>query len=197
MLKTILSVSGKPGLYKMISQGKNLQIVESLTDKKRIPVYTRDKVISLGDIAIYTNEKETPLNKVLNNIKKKENNQKISLDIAKATPDELRTYFAEVLPEFDRKKVFPSDIKRLMHWYNILLEADLTEFDPEEETEAKTEKGESESEEDANNPNAEVKAETKSKKTATQKKTATPPKTVAPTKQSPATSKMRQRTKQK
>ena len=61
MLKKILSVSGKPGLYQMVSQGKNMLIIESLTDKKRIPAYARDKVISLGDIAIYTNEKEVPL----------------------------------------------------------------------------------------------------------------------------------------
>jgi len=193
MLKTILSISGKSGLYKMISQGKNLLIIESLTDKKRIPAYTRDKVISLGDIAVYTNEEDIPLYKVFNNIKKKENNQKISLDIAKATPDELRAYFAEVLSEFDREKVYPSDIKRIMNWYNILLDVGYTEFDPEETTEAKSEKGESESEEDANKP----KVEATSKKTATQKKTATPLKTTVPTKQPPATGKMRQRTKQK
>ena len=75
MLKTILSISGKPGLFKLVSHGKNMLIVESLADKKRVPAYAKDKVISLGDIAIYTNEAEVPLHEVLTNVKNKENGQ--------------------------------------------------------------------------------------------------------------------------
>ena len=197
MLKTILSVSGKPGLYKMISQGKNFMIVESLTDKKRIPTYAGDKVNSLGDISVYTNEETVPLYNVLNNIKKKENDQKISVDFSKATPDELRAYFAEVLPEFDREQVYPTDIKRLMSWYNILLDAGITEFDPEEEAEEKPETAEPASEEDAQKPKEEGIKAAKPQRTAVRKNSSAPKNTVIPTKQQPATGKMRQRTKQK
>jgi len=192
MLKTILSVSGKPGLYKMISQGKNLLIIESLTDKKRIPAYTRDKVISLGDIAIYTNDEEVPLYKILNKIKEKENLRQIPLDISKATPDELRTYLASVLPEFDRERVYPTDIKRLINWYHILLEVGITEFDPEDEAMEKPE--------DVSEPEDKIKKpkeEAKAKKTATSGKVTASQKAAASTKQQPAAGKIRQRTKQK
>jgi hypothetical protein len=145
MLKTILSVSGKSGLFKMVSRGKNMLIAESLAEKKRIPVYAKDKVISLGDIAIYTNDDEIPLHKVLTGIKNKENGQKVSLDLSSAKPDALRTYFAEILPDFDRDRVYPSDIKKLLSWYNLLIANGITDFTPEaeateaaEETEAET-----------------------------------------------------------
>ena len=197
MLKTILSVSGKPGLYKMISQGKNLLIIESLTDKKRIPAYVRDKVISLGDIAIYTNDGEVSLYKVLNGFKEKEELKQIQLDITKASPNELRDYLAEILPEFDRERVYPSDIKRTINWYNILLDAGITEFDPEEEAETKLEKDESDTEEIGKKPKEESKKEVKLQKTVTPKKTAASKNTVTPTKQQPAIGKMRQRTKSK
>ena len=195
MLKTILSVSGKSGLYKMISQGKNLLIIESLTDKKRIPAYASDKIITLDNIEIYTNDDKVPLYKVLNSIKEKENLNPILLDISKATPEELRAYMGEVLPEFDRERVYPTDIKRLISWYNILLKADITAFDPEEDT--KEEKDESEGEDESKKPKEEIKKEAKPKQTATLTKTAAHQKTATPTKQQPATGKMRQRTKQK
>ena len=133
MLKTILSISGKPGLYKLISNGKNMLIVESLLDKKRSPVYGKDKVISLGDIAIYTNEEEVPLHGVLTGVKNKEDGKKSALDVSVATPDSLRDYLAEVLPDFDRERVYPSDIKKLLNWYNVLIDAGITDFTPEEE----------------------------------------------------------------
>lgn len=138
MLKTILSISGKPGLFKLVSHGKNMLIVESLIDKKKVPAYAKDKVISLGDIAIYTDEAEVPLHEVLTNVKKKENGQTASLVPSKAQPDELRAYMAEVLPNFDRDRVYPSDIKKLISWYNILIGAGITEFTPEESENAET-----------------------------------------------------------
>jgi len=131
MLKTILSVSGKPGLYKLISNGKNMLIVESLVDKKRTPVYGSDKIISLGDIAMYTDEDEVPLHNVLTSVKNKENGAKIALNTKTATNDELYSYMAEVLPTFDRERVYPTDIKKLINWYNALIEAGLTDFTPE------------------------------------------------------------------
>lgn len=132
MLKTILSISGKPGLFKLVSHGKNMLIVESLADQKRVPAYAKDKVISLGDIAIYTDEAEVPLHEVLTNVKNKENGQTSSLNPSKAKPDELRAYMAEVLPNFDRDRVYPSDIKKLITWYNLLINAGITDYTPEE-----------------------------------------------------------------
>lgn len=130
MLKTILSISGKPGLFKLVSQGKNMLIVESLVDNKRIPAYAKDKVISLGDIAIYTSDAEVPLYEVLTAVKTKENAEKVSINL-NGKPDELRAYFAEILPTFDRDRVYPSDIKKLLQWYNLLIGAGITEFAPE------------------------------------------------------------------
>lgn len=132
MLKTILSISGKPGLFKLVSHGKNMLIVESLADKKRVPAYAKDKVISLGDIAIYTEEAEVPLHEVLTNVKNKENGQPSSLNPSQAKADQLRAYMAEILPDFDRERVYPSDIKKLLNWYNLLISAGITEFTPEE-----------------------------------------------------------------
>lgn len=80
MLKTILAISGKPGLYKLISQAKNMLIVEAVENKKRMPIYASDKVISLGDIAMYTNDDEVPLATVLESVKKKEDGKVASLD---------------------------------------------------------------------------------------------------------------------
>lgn len=134
MLKTILSISGKPGLYKLISQGKNMLIVESISaDKKRSPAYGTEKVISLADIAMYTDDEEVPLADVLSSLKEKENGEKASIDPKKATPEQLREYLAEVLPTFDRERVYVADIKKLISWYNILITNDITDFKSVEE----------------------------------------------------------------
>lgn len=90
MLKTILSISGKPGLYKLVSQGKNMLIVESLADKKRFPAYGNEKIISLGDIAMYTDTEDVPLKEVFLSMKKKENGAAVVLDLKKATAFLLR-----------------------------------------------------------------------------------------------------------
>lgn len=132
MLKTILSISGKPGLFKLISQAKNMLIVESLQTGKRQPAYAHEKIISLGDIAIFTDEEDVPLSEVLNAIKEKENGAKVILDIKKADNETLRAYLAEVLPNFDRERVYPTDIKKLISWYNLLVETGNTDFVEEE-----------------------------------------------------------------
>lgn len=136
MLETILSISGKPGLYKIVSQGKNMIIVESLLNGKRGPAYAHEKIISLSDIAIFTEDGEKPLFEVLDSIKTKENGQKVSID-PKSEPKILREYLAEVLPDFDRDRVYPTDIKKLLTWYNLLVETGNTDFTAktEEETE--------------------------------------------------------------
>jgi hypothetical protein len=134
MLKEILSLTGKPGLFKLVSQGKNMLIVESLLDGKRIPAYTKDKVVSLGDIAIFTETTEVPLSKVLEALKTKENGAVCALD-PKSDNDKLRKFMAEILPEFDRDRVYPSDIRKLIVWYNILINAQITDFSVEEKEE--------------------------------------------------------------
>jgi len=139
MLKDILYVSGKPGLYKMVSQGKNLMIIESLSDGKRIPVFSSDKIVYLKDIAIFTENGEIPLSEVFEKIKAKENGAKCAVD-AKSGHEKLVQYLEEILPDYDRNRVYPSDIRKMMNWYNILVEAQLTDFaEPETETEEKVE----------------------------------------------------------
>ena len=134
MLRTILSISGKPGLYKLISQGKNMLILETLdATKKRIPAYSHDKVISLGDIAMYTDADEIALGEVLESLKNKENGAVASIDIKKASQTELHAFMAEVLPSYDRDRVHTSDIKKLIQWYNILVSNGITEFVAAEE----------------------------------------------------------------
>ena len=129
MLRTILSISGKPGLYKLISQGKNMLILEALdATKKRFPVYGHDKVISLGDIAMYTDDEEVALGEVLESVKNKENGAVASIDYKKASAGELQAFMAEVLPTYDRDRVHNSDIKKLIQWYNILVSNGVTEF---------------------------------------------------------------------
>ena len=141
MMKKILSVSGKSGLFKMVSQGKNMLIAESLIDQKRIPVYPRDKVVSLGDISIYTDTEEVPLPQILSTIKEKENGKPIDFNPA-IKPEELKNYFAEILPNFDREKVYPSDIKKIMNWYNLLINTGNADFEKKEEDEQESEKNE-------------------------------------------------------
>lgn len=141
MLKTILAISGKPGLFKLVSQGKNMLIVEALATGKRTPAYAHDKVISLGDIAIYTVEEDVPLTKVFETIKEKNDSKPV--DMKSFSDDhELRKYFKEIFPDFDEDRVYTNDIKKVFNWYNLLLAAGITDFaDKEEaETEAAEEK---------------------------------------------------------
>ena len=142
MLKTVLSISGRPGLYKLVSQGKNMLIVEAIGTGKRLPAYAHDKVISLGDIAIYTYEEDIPLADVFESIKEK-NEGKVVVDVKAMKGDkEIREYFATVLPDFDDERVYTNDIKKVFSWYNILVGAGFTEFklaETEEATEETTE----------------------------------------------------------
>ena len=130
MLKTILSIAGKPGLYKLISQGKNMLIVETVdaAKEKSYLLMLMNKVISLADIAMYTDAEEVPLSEVLEAVKKKENGAVASINYKKASADELHAYFAEILPNYDRDRVHNGDIKKLISWYNILVNNGITEF---------------------------------------------------------------------
>ena len=134
MLRTILSISGKPGLYKLISRGKNMLIVETIdATKKRQPVHGADKVISLGDIAMYTDDEEVPLRQVFANVKAKEEGKQTAIDPKKASANELHEYMAAVLPNYDRDRVYNNDIKKLISWYNILVNNGMADFEEAEE----------------------------------------------------------------
>lgn len=139
MLKKILSISGRPGLYKLVSYGKNMLLVEALDDGKRFPVHTRDRVIALGDISIFTTADDIPLAKVLENVGKKYENKAIDTK-AYSTPEQLHEFMGTVLENWDEERVHNSDIKKIISWYNILIGAGITEFTAkEEEEEAKEE----------------------------------------------------------
>lgn len=138
MLKKILSISGRPGLYKLVSYGKNMLLVESLADGHRFPVHSRDRVISLGDISMFTTGEDTPLSQVLENIGKKYDNKVLDAK-AYSTPDQLHEFFDGVLENWDTERVHNSDIKKLISWYNILVGAGFTEFTAKEEEEKKDE----------------------------------------------------------
>ena len=155
MQQTILAIAGKPGLYKLVSRGKNNLIVEALdaTHKrlyklvsrgknnlivealdathKRLPAFASDRITSLADIAMFTETDDVPLMDVLENLKTLENGKKASINEKKASGDELRAYFTKVLPEWDQERVHNSDIKKLITWYNILVEAGITDFKEE------------------------------------------------------------------
>lgn len=133
MFKKIVAISGKPGLYRVLSQGKNMLIVESLTDGKRMPAHSTDKVIVLNDISMFTQSEDKPLREILEALKAKENGAKASID-PKTDAKALRSYFEEIVPDFDHERVYPSDIKKLIQWYNLLVETGNADFSIEEGT---------------------------------------------------------------
>jgi hypothetical protein len=111
-------------------------IVEALdATKKRLPIHGVDKVVALGDIAMYTDDEEVPLWQVLENVKNKCEGAACAIDYKKASNEELADFFAGVLPNYDRDRVYMSHVRKLIQWYNILVEADMTDFVPEEEVE--------------------------------------------------------------
>lgn len=134
MLKKILSISGKPGLYRMVSYSKRMLVVENIETKKRLPAYAADRVVSLGDIAVYTSGEDIPLSKVLETMREKYNGESID-DTNLKTPDQLTEFFGEILPDFDRERVYKSDIKKMVAWYNLLIKSGFTSFLPVEEPE--------------------------------------------------------------
>lgn len=130
MLQTILSIAGKPGLYKLVSRGKSNLIVESLDEThKRQPAFATDRVTSLADIAMFTDSEDVPLGEILTKLRDKENGKVASLNWRKASAKDLQAYFGEVLPNFDRDRVHNSDIKKLLQWYEILVKAGETNFE--------------------------------------------------------------------
>ena len=140
MKETILAIAGKPGLYKLVSRGKNNLIVEALdATHRRQPAFGTDRITSLGDVAMYSETDDVPLTQILESMKQLESGKKASVDPKKASADELHDYFTKVLPEWDRDRVKNSHIQKLIQWYNILIEAGITDFVDAEEEEAKEE----------------------------------------------------------
>lgn len=133
-LEKILSVAGKPGLYKLITQTRTGFVAESLLDGKRVTVSLRSSVSVLSEIAIYTLEEEVPLREVFKKIQDKENGGKTSIG-HKEEKIKLEEYFFEVLPNYDEDRVYVSDIKKVIQWYNILIANDITDFTAEDEDE--------------------------------------------------------------
>lgn len=127
MIRTILSIAGRPGLFKLVNQGKNMLIVESLSDGKRTPAYARDKVVSLGDISIYTTEDDKPLAEVFEAVKTKAEGKPVDV---KGFADDaaVRAWFGEAVPDFDRDRVYTNDIRKVLNWYNALLAAGITDY---------------------------------------------------------------------
>lgn len=132
ILKDILSISGEPGLFRFIAQGKNAIIIEHLETKKRSSAYGSAKVSSLEDIAIFTEKEDLPLGKVFDLIFEKENGGS-TID-SKADAGKLKSWFEEILPEYSKDKVYVSDIKKVAQWYNILHNLDLLVKEAKEET---------------------------------------------------------------
>ena len=132
MLKKILSISGRPGLYKLVSYGKNMLLVEGITDAHRFPVHSRERVMSLGDISIFTSTEDTPLAQVLENAAKKFDNKAVDAK-EYSSPDKLHEFMGSVLENWDQDRVHNSDIKKIINWYNILINAGITDFTTKEE----------------------------------------------------------------
>jgi len=131
----ILSISGKPGLYKVLSQGKNAVIVESLTDQKRFPVFGHEKMSSLDEISVYTKGEDLPLKDIFKSFQAKLEGKE-ALD-PKSDNKSITAFFLEMVPEYDPEKVYSSDIRKMLTWYNLLHANNLLEFQ-EEKTDKET-----------------------------------------------------------
>ena len=130
MKKNILAISGKPGLFLMIARGSATVIVETLdATKKRFNVSARDRITSLNDVSIYTDDgSDVKLMKVFEAMKTQQKGKPVDMDVKNASKEELTDYVAQVLPNFDRDRVYPNDMRKLISWYNILVNNGLTEF---------------------------------------------------------------------
>ena len=131
-LTEIMSISGKPGLYKMISHTKTGMLVESMADQKRFPVFSHEKVSSLEEISIFAETDDIPLKEVFQKIHNMLEGEKALSH--KSTADELKDFFDDVVPDYDKEQVYVSDIKKVIQWYNILHEKEMLDFTEDEET---------------------------------------------------------------
>lgn len=135
-LDKILAISGKPGLYELTAQTRGGFVAKSLLDGKKIAVNMRHNVSILSEIAIYTYTEEVPLGEVFQKIKEKEDGKEAINH--KSSKKELEDYFSEVLPDYDEDRVYASDMKKIIQWYNILINNGFTDFSKEEKSDEKT-----------------------------------------------------------
>ena len=133
-LSKIVSISGKPGLYLIKSQAVGRLIVESVIDGKCSPAFARDRMSSLEEISIFSTDEDRPLKEVFKMIHEKMGD-KVDFDYKKATPDQLREKFALVMPDYDEEAVYPSDMKKVFAWYQMLMDKNLLDFTEEEQKE--------------------------------------------------------------
>ncbi|MGB5379332.1 DUF5606 domain-containing protein [Muriicola sp.] len=138
-LDKIISIGGKPGLFKLVTQTRTGFVAESLLDGKRITVGMTSNVSVLSEIAIFTLEEELPLVAVFKKIQEKEEGGKTSIG-HKEDKLTLEEYFFDVVPNYDEDRVYPSDIKKVIQWYNLLHQHGITDFTIEEKVEADSEK---------------------------------------------------------
>lgn len=131
MIKGIISITGKPGLYKLLTRGKNALIVESLQTGKRVPTYPHEKVISLADITMYSDNGDVPLPDVFDKLYARMEGKPVDVK-GFANEQAMRDFFGEVLPDYDRERVHNSDLQKLFSWYNQLIAAGITEFKDKE-----------------------------------------------------------------
>lgn len=131
-LSKILTISGKPGLYQVVSQTKMGVLVESLVDSKRIPAFSTDRISSLGEISIFTDDDDIELKIVFQKIFEKENGLQIP-DMKKKSGKEIENYFESILPNYDRDRVYLSDMKKVLSWYNLLVAKNLIDLNDEEQ----------------------------------------------------------------
>jgi len=134
----ILSISGKPGLHKMVGESKNGLIVESLTDGKKFPAFSHERISSLKEISIYTETGDISLKDVLKKMKEIQNGKPVD-NPKKASSSDLKVLFEQFVPDYDKDAVYVSDIKKVFTWYNLLLEKDMLDFTDEEEENETTE----------------------------------------------------------
>lgn len=135
MLREIISITGKPGLYKLLTQAKGALIVEEVGTGRRLPVLGRDKVVSLGDIAMYTESGDTPLGEILDKVYAHEGGKAIDVKALAAVKGGLKEEFAAIVEDFDRDRVHDGDVKKLFTWYNLLIANGYTKFAEEEKKE--------------------------------------------------------------
>lgn len=135
MIREILAITGKPGLYKLVSRGNKALIVETLDEqKKRMPAYVTNQIVGLGDISVYTDDgKDIPLAQVFENAAKEFSQKAVELDYKKASSEEMKEWMQKVLPNYDTDRVRVGDMRKMLQWYNILINNGFTKFVKDEE----------------------------------------------------------------
>ncbi|MCQ2057706.1 MAG: DUF5606 domain-containing protein [Bacteroidaceae bacterium] len=129
MINEILTISGKPGLFKLLTRGRGALIVENIDEtKKRLPIQATDKIVGLGDISIFTDDKEMPLRLVFQAIEDKFGKKAVEFDYKKSADDKLCKFFGEIIPDYDRERVYPSHMRKIFSWYDLLVKYGENDF---------------------------------------------------------------------